>query len=121
MSCDPSNTLELKAGYVNRLPLTLDDGTNPIDLTGATVRLVARDSAEDLPLFEIEVTDHLDAEAGESSIDIDLTAESVTVDMTDEIFDSGLRLNAEIVVLDADDVLVFDEFFTLLIRPLLGA
>ena len=114
MSCS-EDTLELKAGYVNRLPLTLDDGKDPIDLTGATIRLVARESAEVDPLFEIDVTDHVDAEAGESSIDIDLTA------VSEEILASGLRLNAEIVVLDSTSVLVFDQFFTLQIRPLLGA
>jgi hypothetical protein len=115
MSCPSEDTLHLKAGYLNRLPLTLDDGTNPIDLTGSTIRLVARASSEDDPLFEIEVTDHLDAEAGESSVDVDLT------EVSDEILATGLRLNAEIVVLDSTGVLVFAEFFTLQIQPKLDA
>jgi hypothetical protein len=116
MSCPSDNLLlELKAGHLNALPLVLDDGTTAIDLTGATIRLTARESAEDDPLIEEEVTAHTDAAAGESTIEIDLTA------VSDEIKDGGLRLNAEILVLDSLDVLVFDKLFTIQILPSLEA
>jgi len=115
MSCPPENTLDLKAGYINSLPLTLDDGATPTDLTGATIRLVARESSAEDPLIDIAVTDHTDPAAGESAIEIDLT------EVSEEILETGVRLNAEIIVLGSDDVLVFDQFFTIQIRPQLGA
>lgn len=115
MSCDPNNTLELKAGHINRRVFILDDGKNPIDLTGATISFVARESAEDDPIFEIEQTAHSDAEAGESTVDIDLR------EVSDAIISKGARLKAEVLVHDAADVLVHDEMFTVLITPFLGA
>lgn len=115
MSCDPNNILELKAGHINRRVFILDDGKDPIDLTGATISFVARESAADDPIIEIEQTAHSDAEAGESTIDINLSA------MSAEIIARGARLNAEVLVHDAADVLVYDEMFTVLITPFLGA
>jgi len=114
MSCSSTDTLELKAGYLNRLPLTLDDGASPINLTGATIRLVAKAADAEEALIDIEQTSHTSAAAGESSIDVDLTEVSAA------ILSAGVRLNAEIVVIDSTDVLVFDQFFTLQIRPQIG-
>lgn len=110
MSCSSStDALSVKAGFVNHVPLTLDDGTNPIDLTGCTITLRAKEAAAEagVYLIDVEITLHEDAVNGESIAVIDLTAVAA------EILAAGARLNAEITVVDSTDVLVYDAIFTL--------
>jgi hypothetical protein len=113
MSCTTEDTLEIKAGHVNVLPLKLQAGSTPIDLTGATILLTAYEPGAEEPLISEEVTVHTAAEAGESSIVIDLT------EVSDEIRSAGARLAAEILVLDSLDRLVYDRLFTIQILRVL--
>jgi hypothetical protein len=107
MSCTTEDALSVKAGFVNLVPLKLDDGTNPINLTGCAITLRAKVSGEEDYLFDLEITDHEDAAAGESIAEIDLT------DVSAEILAGGARLDAEITVIDAAEALVYDALFTL--------
>ncbi len=110
MSClSSTDALSVKAGFVNHVPLTLDDGTNPINLTGCTITLRGKEAAAEagVYLIDVEITSHEDAVNGESIAEIDLTAVSA------EILAAGARLNAEITVVDSTDVLVYDAIFTL--------
>jgi hypothetical protein len=114
MSCTSSTDAHhVKAGFLNRMGILLDDGRNPIDLTGCTITLRAKegDAEAGVHLIDVEVTDHEDAAAGESIAEIDLTAVSA------EILTNGARLAGEIIVLDSTGVLVYDAFFTLQIDP----
>jgi hypothetical protein len=112
MSCK-ADALTIKAGFVNHVPLTLDDGTTPINLTGSTItfRAILPDAEAEDYLIDIEVTSHEDAANGESIVEIDLTEVSATI-MT-----NGARLAAEITVIDVADVLVYDAMFALQIDP----
>ena len=107
----PADALTLKAGFVNHVPLTLDDGTTPINLTGSTITFRAKeaDAEAGVYLIDVEITSHEDAVNGESIAEIDLTAVSAT------ILANGVRLAAEITVIDSTDVLVYDATFTIAI------
>lgn len=111
MSCS-TDALTIKAGFVNHVPLTLDDGTSPINLTGSTITLRAKeaDAEAGVYLIDLEITVHEDAVNGESIAEIDLTAVSAT------ILADGARLAAEITVVDSTDVLVYDATFILQIN-----
>lgn len=113
MSCSTTDAHHVKAGFVNHIGLLLDDGTNPINLTGCTITLRAKEAAAEagVYLIDVEITDHEDAVNGESMAEIDLTEVSA------EILAAGARLNAEITVIDSTDVLVYDAMFVLQIDP----
>ena len=111
--CTSTDALSVKAGFVNHVPLTLDDGTNPINLTGCTITLRAKEAAAEagVYLIDLEITSHEDAVNGESIAEIDLT------EVSDTILTNGVRLAAEITVIDSTDVLVYDAMFALQIDP----
>lgn len=98
MTCASSAVLCLTAGQISAVPLafTQPDGS-PLDLTGATVRLVAKASLSDedsAAILDLSQDTHADAAGGETTLDVDLS------DLAEIWFVSGGRLSASLWVID---------------------
>ena len=116
MSCSATlPTLTLTAGQVWDMPITFTDAAGAaLDLTGATVYLVAKASLSDEDadaILDITQTTHEDAAAGKSTLPIDLS------DLDEVYFSAGGRLTASLWVEDADDHRIPYGLITLEIEP----
>lgn len=100
MSCStPSATLTLTAGQISAVPLTFrQPGGEPLDLTGATVRLVAKASLSDEDedaILDLSQDTHIDAAEGETTLPVDLSG------LPAAYFSSGGKLSASLWVIDS--------------------
>lgn len=96
MSCDPSD-LEWTAGQNRDEPLAFfSEGRTPLNLTGATVSLVVKESFSDEEPWQVfSQAEHSAPTAGETTLAVDLT------DVPAEWRVSGKRLVGSLWVVDA--------------------
>lgn len=114
MSCTTDTPLEVTAGFVNTIPMTLDDGTDPVNLTGATIYFTGKRSladADEDAVFALAITSHTSPTTGESEAEIDLTAAD------DTVLAAGERIIGQVLVIDSGDVLIYDAKFPIQINP----
>ena len=117
MSCSPDDlpTLTLSAGQIWDMPVTFTDAAGAVlNLTGATVYLVAKASLSDEDadaVIDVSQATHADAAAGETTLPIDLS------DLGEVYFTSGGRLTASLWVEDAADHRIPYGLITVVIEP----
>lgn len=115
MSCADETILTLTAGQIWPMPVAFTDAAGArLDLTGATVHLIAKLSLGDEDaeaILDISETDHVDAEAGETSLLVDLSG------LPEVYFSSGGRLSASLWVEDTLGHRIPYGLMTLVIDP----
>jgi len=94
--------LTLTAGQVSAVPLAFSNpDRTPVDLTGATVHLLGKQSfSDEIALLEIEQATHADADAGQTTLPVDLSAAPA------EWFESGARFSTSLWIVDAQDQVI---------------
>lgn len=115
MSCSSSLEIPLTAGQIWDMPVAFTgaDG-NALDLTGATVHLIAKASLsdeDDEAIIDVSQASHTDAEAGLTTLSVDLS------DLAESYFTSGGRLTGSLWVEDASDNRIPYGLVTIEIEP----
>lgn len=99
MSCSTDTAFSLTAGQISAEPLVFTQRNgSPLDLTGATVYLMAKAAYSDADadaVLDLSQDTHTDAEAGETTLDVDLSG------LPEVYFVNGGRLAGSIWIIDA--------------------
>lgn len=97
--CSSAPTLTLKAGQIWDMPVTFTDSSGaPLDLTGSVVFLMAKvdyDDEDGEAVLDISQSTHIDAEAGETTLHMDLS------ELSETYFTKGAQLIADLWVEDS--------------------